>query len=116
MAGAAILAVTLALAQSEPRNPRGHPARPETEGPARPARPMASGLAPEQRAAIQRAVRKAFAESQAPRARLRELRQELHDAIWADPPDKKQVRQTPKAIARIEVKLAMIRAEAVAEL
>lgn len=116
VAGAAILAAALTLAQSEPRGPGGPPPRRGTDGPVRPERRMAPGLEPKQRAAIQRVVRKAFAESQAPLARLRELRQEMHAAIWADPPDKEQVRQKAKEIAKLEVKLTMIRARAVGEL
>lgn len=117
LASAAILAGVLAFAQPGPKGPGGGPApRRGAAGPAQPARPMAPGLQPEQRVAIQRAVRKAFAESQAPLARLRELRRELHEAIWTEEPDKKAVRRKAKEIAKLEVKLAMIRAQAVGEL
>ena len=117
VAGTAILAAALALAQPEPRGPGGGPPpRRGAEGPARPERPMAPGMKPEPRVAIQHAVRKAFAESRAPLARWREVRREMHDAIWAEQPDKELIRQKAREIAKLEVKLAMIRAKAVGEL
>lgn len=115
--GIAILTAALALAQTGPKGPGGGPPpRRGPEGPVRPERPMAPGLKPEQRAAIQRVVRKAFAESRAPLARLREVHREMHDAIWAEQPDKELVRQKAREIAKLEVKLAVIRARAVGEL
>lgn len=114
-AGVALIGASALVTSAQPAPDRPMPDRPgRFQGPGGPMAPMIEGLSPEQRQSFREAFQRLQERTRELNLQLREARERLHQAAWADQVNEERVYQLAQRLARLEAGLALARSRALA--